>query len=314
MLIKTRDELGAVIDVNASDLTDLGPVRCKPAVLDHIIQLLTDASAELANAGESFAFPLSAGFAGFDTPATFQQFVNALLARVHVYDGNFQDALDALENSFIVLDAEQLDTGVYHSFGTGAGDSPNQANTINIVAHPQIRPDAETNATSGMIDARVTRKLVGLAEPVTRAGLASSDDFTFFSNEDPIAIIRNEELILLRAEANLGLGNTADAADDINWIRVNSGGLETLPEGDAATEAELLRQRRYSLMYEGHRWVDTRRLGDLAALLEEDEDRPDNADGSPAAPFFVPDAFPIPEPEVAAQTGDPSATVVACQD
>ena len=34
----------------------------------------------------------------------------------------------------------------------------------------------------------------------------------------PIPIIKNEELILLRAEANIGLGNRAAAIQDLNFM------------------------------------------------------------------------------------------------
>ena len=306
MLVSTRDELGAVIDVNPGDLDALGDIVCKPRVLAHMASLLDAARTDLEAAGDAFAFPLSTGFAGFDTPATFLQFNRALLARTQVYAGNFQAALDALDESFITREGDQLELGVYHAFSGNPGDTSNQANTVNIVAHPSIRMDAETSSTTGMIDARVARRLVELGAPVSRAGLSSSDDFTGYEITDAIPIIRNEELILLRAEAHLGLGNTADAADDINWIRANSGGLDPLPESAAADSEELLRQRRYSLMYEGHRWVDQRRLGDVESLLNDDIDR-----GGEFDPFTVPETFPIPEPEIVART-DENVTVIPC--
>ena len=303
MIISTRNELGAVIDINTSnDLNILSDVRCEPAVYDHMISLLDSAADDLASAGDSFAFPLSAGFAGFDTPETFLQVNRALAARTHIYAGNFQAALTALEGSFLTLDADQLELGAFHAFSGNPGDTLNALNSVNIVAHPRLRPDAETNPDNGMIDARVARHLVELEEAVSNEnqGLSSMDDFTrYVDGSDPVAIIRNEDLILLRAEANLGLGNTSSAAADINWIRVNSGGLTALPEADAATAAELLKQRRYSLIFEGHRWVDTRRLGNLDDLRMEDE-RDD---------FTVPANFPIPEPEIRARVPDPATTV-----
>jgi hypothetical protein len=85
----------------------------------------------------------------------------------------------------------------------------------------------------------------------------------------PVAIIRNEELILLRAEANVGLGQLATALVDINFIRVNSGGLAPLGAFADATAAldELLYNKRYSLIWEqGHRWADMRHYGRLAQL------------------------------------------------
>ena len=83
-----------------------------------------------------------------------------------------------------------------------------------------------------------------------------------------IPIIRDEELVLLRAEANIGLGNLAAALTDINFVRVNSGGLAPLgafADANAAITA-VLYEKRYSLLWEGSRWVDVRRYGRLNTL------------------------------------------------
>ena len=55
----------------------------------------------------------------------------------------------------------------------------------------------------------------------------------------PIPIIRNEELILLRAEARLATGDKAGAIADLNQVRVNSGGLpaSTLTATSAMTRS-----------------------------------------------------------------------------
>jgi hypothetical protein len=78
-------------------------------------------------------------------------------------------------------------------------------------------------------------------------------------------------LILLRAEANLGLGNKQAAIDDINLIRVQSGGLEpsalTAASSNTAILDELLYNRLMSLIFEqGVRWIDARKYGRLSAL------------------------------------------------
>jgi hypothetical protein len=94
--------------------------------------------------------------------------------------------------------------------------------------------------------------------------------FTLYaSNTASIPIIKNEELILLRAEARYQSGDVAGALSDINFVRVNSGGLAPLT-GFASQTAfvdELLYNRLYSLLFEGgHRWVDARRYGRLSQL------------------------------------------------
>src|SRR5205807_6893326 len=83
-------------------------------------------------------------------------------------------------------------------------------------------------------------------------------------------IIRNEELILLRAEANIGLATGAGltaAINDIDYIRKFSGGLPASTGLNASNVLdELLHQKRYSLLFEGgHRWIDLRRYGKLDA-------------------------------------------------
>jgi hypothetical protein len=112
--------------------------------------------------------------------------------------------------------------------------------------------------------------------------------------DSPVAIIRNEELILLRAEANIGLGRVAAAAADINFIRINSGGLAPrlgLNAGNILDE--LLKQKRYSLLFEGgHRWIDARRYGKLGTL-------PIDQPGKQRVHPF----FPIPQPECDARGG-----------
>ena len=60
------------------------------------------------------------------------------------------------------------------------------------------------------------------------------------------------------------------AIADIDFIRVNSGGLPpstlTVASSDDAFITELLLQRRYSLLFEGHRWIDHRRFNRLNLL------------------------------------------------
>jgi hypothetical protein len=93
----------------------------------------------------------------------------------------------------------------------------------------------------------------------------------YSTNVTPLPIIRNEELILMRAEANIGLGNRSAAIADLNFVRTNSGGLAPLAtdfSGDLITE--LLYDRRYSLFFEyGHRWVDSRRYNRLGELRKQ---------------------------------------------
>ena len=89
----------------------------------------------------------------------------------------------------------------------------------------------------------------------------------YSANSSPIDIIRNEELVLMLAEAKAQTGDLAGSAAAINVIRA-SAGLQ--PYSGASTKdaliAEVLKQRRYSLLFEGHRWFDARRYNLLGTL------------------------------------------------
>jgi hypothetical protein len=121
-----------------------------------------------------------------------------------------------------------------------------------------------------------------------------------------VPIIRNEELILLRAEARYQSGDQANALTDINFIRVNSGGLAPLT-GFASTNAfvdELLYNRTYSLLFEGgHRWVDARRYNRLSQLP-----RLNTAISEKTFPYVM---FPIDECNQRSPAPQPGCTQVA---
>jgi hypothetical protein len=292
VIINTRDTNGAVIDVNRP-VGQLGEIVSKEAVFQHIATLLNEAEAHLKAGGNSFPFELSSGFSGFNTPATFLRFNRAVKARVDVYMGNHQSALDNLALSFI-SPAGSLDLGVYHTYDTGSGELANALNGKNINAHPSIETDADLQPDGKTLDDRVLRKTVVREKPATGGDgkLTATRQFKIYPNQNSsVPIIRNEELILLRAEANIGLGNLGPAIDDLNSIRVNSGKLA--PRADLNADNildELLKQKRYSLMFEGgHRWIDMRRYGKLQTLPKE------------YGNFPVHEKFPIPQQEMDAR-------------
>ena len=263
-----------------------------------VIALLDGALPELDAGGATFPFALPSGFSGFDTPATFRQFNRALRARVAVYRGDFGGALAALAESFI-NPAGPLDRGVYMDFSAGAGDLANPLAQNPQVGenfgHPSLRTGAQLQP-GGELDQRFLDKLVTRApRSAGTPGLLTSDLgwIRYPSPNSPIPMIKNEELVLLRAEANIGLNDLGPAATDIDVVRTTSGLLA--PYAGAVDQAslltELLYNKRYSLMYEGgHSWVDFRRYGRLADLATNE--RP----GPPPDVLFT--TLPIPTAEV----------------
>jgi starch-binding outer membrane protein, SusD/RagB family len=272
----TQDQIP--IDVGTSASAAPAPFVTNAAAWDHVIALLDNAVPELQ--GAAFPFPLPAGFTGFNTPATFIQFNRALRARVAVYRGDYTGALTYLAQSFVDSPGS-LDLGVYFDFGTGAGDVANplaiDPQTGENFGHPSLRTQAQLQTDGVSLDRRFLTKLV--VRPTRSAGttnttppqLLSSDLgwIRYPSPSTPVPIIKKEELVLLRAEANIGLNNPGAAVPDIDLVRTTSGGLPAYSGvvDQPSMLAELLYNKRYSLMYEGgHSWIDYRRYGLTSTL------------------------------------------------
>ena len=272
LILDFHTEDSIPIDVGIDVTAPPAPFVTNAEAYAHVIQLLDQGQTELAAGGAAFPFPLAPGFSGFDTPATFSQFNRALRARVAVYQNQFADALTALAGSFI-NPTSALDLGVYMPYGTGPGDFANPLSQDpqqgeNFV-HPSIQTGAQLQTDGVSLDRRFLTKTVPRA-PRSADNLTSSIGWVRYPTPSTsIPIIKNEELILLRAEANIGLGDLASALTDINTVRTTSGGLPPLVAfADANTAlTELLYNKVYSLLYEGgHRWIDARHYGRLNTL------------------------------------------------
>jgi hypothetical protein len=272
------------VDVNIPVSDPPAPLVSNTEAYLFVSNLLDEADVALGAGGSSFPFSLPGGFTGFTTPTTFRQFNRGLKAAVEVYRGSmgcgatcYNAALTALAASFVDttgVPAVTLNKGVYFSYSTGPGDAPNplfqNPQTGENFVHPSVRDSVETKSGGGN-DNRYTAKVVGRSS-VTTDGLTSDLGWIRYASTDaPVAILRNEELVLLRAEANLGAGQPVLAANDVNYIRVASGGLAAIAGLGAQTPAQILgqilRERKYSLLYEGHRWFDLRRTGNINALI-----------------------------------------------
>ena len=256
-----------------------GPLVDYGQGLSAIASTLNDAQSQLDQAGETLPFGLSEGFSGFDTPAGLSQVNRALAARVAAYESDFPRVLTLLEDSFIDTGAP-LSEGVYHAFSTAPGDqvnpwfiNPQQSGEL-IAAQPDFVEDIARDDAGTIIDERFS-KVVQREDTFEQVGLRSEWGFFVYKTQtSPIPIIRNGELILLRAEARIQTGALNDAVADLNVIR-NAAGLPDYdgPVTEAALTDEMLRQRRYELYGEGHRWIDMRRYDRLDELPT---DRPED--------------------------------------
>lgn len=271
--LRVRDTIGIVLDVDPT-AKQLGAFVSKDQGFARVAALLDEAKTHLGNAGASFSFALTSGFTGFNTPATFLRVNRGFKARAELYRGRWSDVLSALAESFIATspaNAATLATGVYHVYTTASGDATNpmfDPAPRALVAHPSFTADAQRRADNSL-DLRATTKVATSTTTLTSQGISSNVRLNLATtNVTSIAFLRNEELLLMRAEANAQLGNRGPAIADLNIVRTVAGGLAELPSTFSGNLIdEVLYNRRYSLFGEyGHRWVDLRRYGRLAQL------------------------------------------------
>jgi hypothetical protein len=273
------------IRVDVSDIQNLGPFESYADALSSIRGLLDEGYQDLQNAGGSFFFDLSDGFADFESPSTMAQLNRAIAARAAVYAEDWQGALDALSDAepfFELAEGEGvMNKGAYLSYG----DPPDTFNPLYVprnastdaiaVVHPSVIEDTLAG------DLRIDRKFFLRDSPLNNANVpveANYQDNRFGGVGAPLSMIRNEELILIYAEAQTNLQgatatNYSNAAEAINYVRntwnlADYGG--TLDE--VSLIDEILLQRRYSLWAEfGHRWIDMRRYDRLDEIDQNDK-------------------------------------------
>jgi starch-binding outer membrane protein, SusD/RagB family len=274
------------VRLDVSDINNLSPVVQYDAGLAGVEALLNEAHAALnAASAEPFPLSLSSGFAGFETNGDLAKFNKAILARVQMYKGDKTQWRAALGASFLDANGD-LGKGVYHIFGLAGNDERNPLFVVPdqdiYTVHPSFLADAEAG------DTRVANKVrdfdpAEVTIPVQLDDLFGEKQVAIY--DDPttsMAIIRNEELVLMWAEANIGTDNAATIAA-INKVR-NAAGLANYAGAntDAALLDEVLKQRRYALFGEGHYWLDMRRTGRLGQIPK---DRPGD---------IVHEFFPVP--------------------
>lgn len=249
-LAVTHPEFGAPLDPPESPTGELGPIGTPEQLYDRAITLFDEAAAHLRNGGTKFPFVFTDGYAPFDTPAEFLKVNRALKARTLKYMGRWSDVLTALDESFVDPSAP-MDLGVWHSYSLADGTNPFY-NVATDYIHPRIRAEAQLKPDA-TLDNRALRKTTVIA-PVTEYGVTVTERPAMYASADaPFPWIKNEELLLIRAEAKLATGDAPGALADVNVVRQASGGLAPLASvaNDEALLDEILYNKRYSLLWEG---------------------------------------------------------------
>jgi starch-binding outer membrane protein, SusD/RagB family len=233
-----------------------------------IATILEDGAKQLDAAGAALPFTSPSGFAGFTTPSTFKRFNRAIAARVALYQGDYAKVKTLLPTTFL-SETGDINSGPKHTFNPSSPDIGNpmlNSTSVRIVGIKSVWDAAEKG------DKRLDKVAVQTT-PITYSTAGSSYTTPYLANmykaaTDPVAIIRNEELLLIAAEAASQTDAKADALKFLNLVRKANGladykGLETK---EGLLQA-ILKERQYSLFYEGHRWVDMRRLNKLSEIV-----------------------------------------------
>jgi hypothetical protein len=308
-VLELRDTVG--VPIQTDDPAEVTAIRCKTAVLTFIAALLDSANADLTAAGGATVLPFKLP-TGMSTFGRDYNVVSNLILLNRGLKGkvNFYRALDrtnpqaALYQTAITeltqalggaapgaVPASQMSVGVYYKFVPGGSENAaNLRSDSRMGLHPLIRDSVQVGDTRG--SKIVNRTLLqgnGISTTLTFSGAVPTS-----ANEAlPIALLKDEELVLLRAQAEIGAGQLGPATLDINSVRTQYGLLPhvTFASQAAAIDA-LLYEKRYSLLFEGpQRLVDLRGYGRLNGTYFRQELSTD--------PFNA--AMPIPRAELNAR-------------
>ncbi|HMI59026.1 MAG TPA: hypothetical protein VK511_13310 [Gemmatimonadaceae bacterium] len=313
-IVESHDTAGAAINVDIPATDPPAPLSCANDVHNYIAALLDSAATNLSAGGGSFPFVLPPGFTGFDDPTTFLTFNRGLAAKNDIYiayrdfaaSGTIDQAAltaasTALAGSFEEDDGD-LNTGPAHDFSTNSGDASNPMFEDPGSTVFRVNPRVIAEADPG--DHRVATKTQA-STPITQSDLTSSIIFVVYSGpSSQMKILTNKELILMKAEVLWGQGGQDVAALALsNFVRVTDGELSPAsPANHAALLDEILKQKRYSLLWESaDRWIDARLFGKLTGAA------PPAGVGQERDFDPIPN-FPLPFNEVSARSGDVSQT------
>jgi starch-binding outer membrane protein, SusD/RagB family len=258
------------IRIDVTDPLKPGPIVPFNDALAFIRKTLDEGFADLQAAGATFNFRLTMGFA---TPAQMARVNRAIAARAAIYANDGAGALTALQGSFMdqnvtAATAAKMNDGPLLTFGE-APDVNNPlfypfdvATQTIVIAHPDwIEDAAPGDLRLGKVARRIANQVISsdIRDRNQSPIPGIYQDARWRTNTTAIPFIRNEELILIFAEAQARQNNAAEAVRAINLVR-NAWGLANY----AGTTT--LVQRRYSLWAEGgHRWIDLRRTNRLNA-------------------------------------------------
>ena len=317
-LIETRDTVG--VPIQSDDPAAVTDVRCKEAVLAYAAALLDSAFTDLSGIPATTTLPvkLPTGFSAFgrdyNVVSNLIKFNRAWKGKVDFYRGLdrkaytaslFPTAVNELTAALggaapgAVPPADFAKGAYYVMVPGGSENTPNPIADAKVGLNPLVHDSVQAGDTRA---SKIVSRSVLSGNGVSTTWTFATAVATPANQALPIPMIRDEELVLLRAQANIEAGNLAAALLDINSVRTNYGlpGYAPFASKQAAIDA-VLYEKRYSLLFEGwHRVDDLREYGRLNATYLRKE--------LPTDPFNA--ALPLPRAELNARglTNNPACT------
>ena len=316
-VIEMHDSVGATIQTD--DPAAVTEIKCKATVLAYIAALLDSANADLTAAGGTTTLPftLPTGFTAFgrdySVVSNIVKFNRGLKGKVDFYRGLdrknptpalFATAITELTQALGgaapgAVPPADFSKGPYYVFVAGGSENtPNTISDAKIGLNPLVGDSVQAGDTRvSKIVARTPLAGFGISTSITYVKAVASTA----NQTAPLGILKDEELVLLRAQAYIEAGQLANAILDIDDVRTSYGLAPVAPATKASAIDAVLYEKRYSLLFEGaQRLDDLREYGRLNATYLRPETATD--------PFNA--ALPFPRAELNARgvTQNPACT------
>lgn len=192
---------------------------------------------------------------------------------------NFLNIWNDTSNAEIIFKLERTDNDAYDAQGTGGGGTAGSLfafGNSTLGGSPFMEMDRELFNSYDSADIRLTMAIdpSSIISPDYQNAVNYKDEDVLVIRKYPgsegvnlmndLKIFRSSEMLLIMAEAeanNNQLGNVATLIKQLRDARLGSS--QALPTYANQTEAfgAILDERRLEFPYEGHRWVDIKRMG-----------------------------------------------------
>jgi len=202
------------VRINVADPDHLGPLVSPADALAAISALLDSAKTDLGSATVPFTL---AGFGGFGDAAGLLKVNRALAARVDVYRQNWATALTDLQASFFLPEWQSL-------AGRLSCIRYRQRRPVEFLLHPQNQTGevrvAHPSYATDIAQATIASVRLPFARPrFPQRAFQQPDVWVYTTSTTSIPIVRNEELVLIYAEANIQNNDLPDGVIALNVIR-----------------------------------------------------------------------------------------------